>query len=351
MPRVTLSYRREDSSAAARAIYDRLRARYGLDSVFMDIDAIEFGEDYRKRIYSALRETDYLLVLMGQRWVGPLPTGRNRIMDANDPVRLEVERALEINLKVIPILLEHTTMPSPDDLPESLHELPFLNAADISTGREFDSQMERIIRFIDRTFAETEARRARELEQKRVDAIASVTIPPVVEEVRPQPPPPVVEVVRPQPPLPPEPEPVSPPITTVTRPAATKAFAVRYFVIVAVALVGAGLALILSQYHPVANVAPETPAVSQNSDIPIVGSWIQTRQPVHPTIYVFVADGTATWHDDNDKSNKGTWTGSGTTYTVRWNGSSDPETFEIAPGGQTATQGGPPQGASLLKRM
>lgn len=41
MPRITLSYRRDDSAPTARLIFERLRARYGSDSVFMDIDAIE----------------------------------------------------------------------------------------------------------------------------------------------------------------------------------------------------------------------------------------------------------------------------------------------------------------------
>lgn len=165
MPRVTLSYRRDDSAPTARLIFERLRAYYGPESVFMDIDSIEFGEDFRERIHHALRQTDYLLVLIGPRWLGP--TGdRNRINEENDPVRMEVERALEIGLRVVPILLDGAPMPTPQLLPQSLGKLPFINAADITTGRDFDSQIERIIRFIDRTFAETEARRAREAEEQ-----------------------------------------------------------------------------------------------------------------------------------------------------------------------------------------
>jgi hypothetical protein len=145
----------------------------------MDIDAIEFGEDYRERIHHALRQTDYLLVLIGPRWLGPMANGRNRINDANDPVRMEVERALEIGLRVVPILLEHTPMPGPDDLPGTLDRLPYLNAAEVTAGREFDSQIERIIRFIDRTFAEIEARRAREAQERGEDL--RVTAPPTPE--------------------------------------------------------------------------------------------------------------------------------------------------------------------------
>ena len=180
MPRITVSYRRDDSSAAARAIYDRLRTRYGSDSVFMDIDVVDLGEDYRKRIYQAISQTDCLLVLIGPRWLGPTGDGRNRINDANDPVRLEVERALEMGLRVVPILLENTQMPSPDDLPKALGELPFLNAGDISTGREFDNQIERIMRFIDRTFAETEPRAAKKAEPAQKTVEQKVTQPKTV---------------------------------------------------------------------------------------------------------------------------------------------------------------------------
>lgn len=179
MPRVTLSYRRDDSAGIARLIFERLKPRYGSDSVFMDIDAIEFGEDYRERIHHALRQTDYLLVLIGPRWLGPGVNGRNRINDANDPVRMEVERALEIGLRVVPILLEHTPMPGPEELPETLGRLPYLNAAEVTAGREFDSQIERIVRFIDRTFAEIEARRAREA-QERAEELR-VSAPPAHE--------------------------------------------------------------------------------------------------------------------------------------------------------------------------
>jgi predicted ATPase len=155
MPRVTLSYRREDSAGIARLIFERLTNRYGIESVFMDIDAIEFGADYRERIYDALRQTDYLLLLIGSRWLGPLTDGTTRIKQPNDPVRMEVERALEIGLRVVPILLDRTPMPGADDLPETLQKLTYLNAADVTSGRDFDAQMEHLIRFIDGTPAKT----------------------------------------------------------------------------------------------------------------------------------------------------------------------------------------------------
>lgn len=179
MPRVTLSYRRDDSAAIARLMFEHLRSRYGLDNVFVDIDSIEFGEDYRERIYHALGRTDYLLVLIGPKWLGPMGKGRFRIQEANDPVRIEVERALEVGIRVVPILIEHTPMPTPAVLPESLERLAYLNAAEVSVGRDFDSQMDRLTRFIDRTYEEQTKRREHEM-QERLDLQRAQIEPPSV---------------------------------------------------------------------------------------------------------------------------------------------------------------------------
>jgi hypothetical protein len=40
MPKITVSYRRNDSDAITGRIFDRLVAHYGADSVFRDIDNI-----------------------------------------------------------------------------------------------------------------------------------------------------------------------------------------------------------------------------------------------------------------------------------------------------------------------
>ena len=47
MPKVFVSYRREDSIDAAGRLYDRLTAQFGRESVFMDVDSIPFGVDFR----------------------------------------------------------------------------------------------------------------------------------------------------------------------------------------------------------------------------------------------------------------------------------------------------------------
>jgi formylglycine-generating enzyme required for sulfatase activity len=48
--KIFISYRRRDSAGVTGRIYDRLCAHFGWDAVFMDIDSIPFGEDFRERI-------------------------------------------------------------------------------------------------------------------------------------------------------------------------------------------------------------------------------------------------------------------------------------------------------------
>ena len=43
--KIFLSYRRQDSAGVAGRIYDRLRAHFGDDALFMDVDSIPFGLD------------------------------------------------------------------------------------------------------------------------------------------------------------------------------------------------------------------------------------------------------------------------------------------------------------------
>lgn len=50
MPRITISYRREDSGVITGRIFDRLVARYGREAIFRDIDDVPCGVDFRAHI-------------------------------------------------------------------------------------------------------------------------------------------------------------------------------------------------------------------------------------------------------------------------------------------------------------
>ncbi len=150
MPKIILSYRRSDSDAIAGRIRDKLVSHYGDDFVFMDIDSIPFGLDFREHVKTALLENDILIAVIGPRWIGPNTSGRSRINEETDPVRIEVETALQRNIPVVPVLVGGADMPSPAELPDGLKDLAFRNAAQIDAGRDFHQHMDRLIRSMDR---------------------------------------------------------------------------------------------------------------------------------------------------------------------------------------------------------
>jgi uncharacterized protein len=150
MAKIIISYRRSDSDVFAGRIRDRVASRYGDASVFMDIDDIPFGKDFRQHIKDALTSSDLVVVIIGPRWLGGGKSGRARIHDETDPVRIEVETALQHGVPIIPVLVGDTKMPKPAQLPEALQDFAFINAAPVDTGRDFHPHMERLLREIDK---------------------------------------------------------------------------------------------------------------------------------------------------------------------------------------------------------
>jgi hypothetical protein len=153
MPNIAISYRRSDSSALAGRIFDRLAAHYGKHAVFMDVDAIPIGVDFRAHIDETLRHTDVLLAVIGAKWLGPRKGSEARLSEATDPVRVEIETALARKTPIIPVLIDGAKMPDAGQLPPEFGNFAYLNAAEVTTGRDFHSQMERLIAAIDRASA------------------------------------------------------------------------------------------------------------------------------------------------------------------------------------------------------
>ena len=145
MPGIMLSYRREDASAYAGRLYDRLAAEFGRDTVFMDIDTIRPGDDFVDIIEQTLAIADVVLVIIGPRWADAEDSaGRRRLEQPNDFVRLEVATALEGQTRVIPVLVGGAVMPIEDQLPGELVPLVRRNAVEVSDTR-FHSDADRLI--------------------------------------------------------------------------------------------------------------------------------------------------------------------------------------------------------------
>lgn len=149
MPNIFVSYRRDDTEVLTGRLCDRLKDRFGRDSVFVDIDNIPPGTDFRQHIQATLADCQVLLAVIGDKWLGPRTGAPDRIQDSTDWVRLELEFALSQDMYVIPVLSGTATMPREDQLPASLRHLPFRNAARLDTGRDFHHHVNELIRTIE----------------------------------------------------------------------------------------------------------------------------------------------------------------------------------------------------------
>jgi TIR domain-containing protein len=149
MPRILISHRRVDTAAVVGRIGDHLIAAYGADAVFMDVDTIPFGTDFRTAAQEFLKEADAVVAIIGPSWLGVRDDGTARIADAADPVRTEIETTLTFGLPLIPVLVLGGTMPDQARLPDSIRSMTYLNAAPIDVGRDFGVHMGRLIATLD----------------------------------------------------------------------------------------------------------------------------------------------------------------------------------------------------------
>ena len=179
MPKILISYRRSDTAGVAGRIFDRLVARFGHEFIFMDVDHIPFGIDFRDHIRETLLAGDMLLAIVGHRWLGQREGARARMHDDNDPVRVEIETALQNGVTLIPVLVDGAPMPAPDELPSALEKFSYLNAAPVDTGRDFHQHMDRLIRTIERIL-ESKAGNAQAAPAATAVPVATSTPAPVV---------------------------------------------------------------------------------------------------------------------------------------------------------------------------
>ncbi len=125
-----ISYRRDDTSQVAQALYLQLKEMFGAGQLFMDTNSIRAGEAWPDRVKSRLQDATVLLALMGPGWlIAADKFGRRRIDDRTDWVRNEILDALKKPTPIIPIVINHTqNLPDPDGLPRELKALPLRQA-------------------------------------------------------------------------------------------------------------------------------------------------------------------------------------------------------------------------------
>jgi formylglycine-generating enzyme required for sulfatase activity len=160
--RIFISYRRADSRAYAERIHDQLVLRFGKAQVFQDVDnQIPPGLDFRDFLTDRVALCDVFLVVIGRGWSSIAdPKGSRRLDDPHDFVRIEIETALARNIPVIPVLVDGSTIPTKEELPESLQKLAYRQASHVRPNPDFHQDIERLLRGIDDAVTELRQRSA-----------------------------------------------------------------------------------------------------------------------------------------------------------------------------------------------
>ena len=136
MGSIFISYRRSDSAGESGRLSDDLIARFGSKAVFMDVDAILPGRDFRKAIHENVGGCSVFLAMIGSEWLGATSTtGQRRLDNENDYVRLEIAAALRRDIPVIPVLVRGAHMPKFNELPEEIRDLAYRNSMELTHSR------------------------------------------------------------------------------------------------------------------------------------------------------------------------------------------------------------------------
>ena len=145
--KVFISYRREDSKWPARQIYEAFLRHLPPEQVFIDIDSILPGADFVEILEQQVEACEKVLALIGPCWIGNADpkTGRRRLDNPNDFVRIEICAALSRAIPVVPVLLEGAPMPEVNQLPEDMRML-VRKQAEFVEYRTFDTDVDRLIK-------------------------------------------------------------------------------------------------------------------------------------------------------------------------------------------------------------
>lgn len=136
--KIFISYRRDDTSANASNLQNRLQSIFGRKNVFMDVDNLLAGQRFDEELNKALQNCDVFLAVIGPKWMDILSArlkAGGRGLDQRDFVREEIATALKRNIVVIPVLVDNATLPAASALPADIQDLVFYQKHDITHER------------------------------------------------------------------------------------------------------------------------------------------------------------------------------------------------------------------------
>jgi hypothetical protein len=150
---IFICYRRDDGAHPADRIFERLQRAFPTSTIFYDVRSTTPGIDFKEKILKKISECAVVIVVIGNHWLetrhddGPRK-GERRIDDPDDIVRIEIETALEQEVRIIPVLVGTRKMPAKFQLQPSLQDLTSRDAFDLPAGVEFTDRLAKLVSVI-----------------------------------------------------------------------------------------------------------------------------------------------------------------------------------------------------------
>ena len=157
---VFISYRRAANAWAVERLRQELVNAFGERNIFFDNRTIATGEQWSRVIDEAIHTASAVVVVFCEEWYGAEPPRgapastvadtaaravRRRIDDPTDKLRIEVELALQHGRPIIPVIIDGSAEPQPQDLPESIRGICELQFLRIDIGGNTERQLDRLV--------------------------------------------------------------------------------------------------------------------------------------------------------------------------------------------------------------
>ena len=144
--KIFLSYRHMENTGMIDTIYKSLTDTFTEALVFRDQESIPLGTNFKTYLDNVIRQCRVVVVIVGPQWLLHTDSsGRRRIDNPNDFVRVEVQSALQRDIPIIPVFIDGAIMPTIDELPTALQELVYLNGLPVRSGVDAANDINRLI--------------------------------------------------------------------------------------------------------------------------------------------------------------------------------------------------------------
>ena len=167
MNRIFISYRRSDNPDGVKLVFNGLKKLLPGWDIFYDHNSLDLGTQFPEELKQAVADADFVLVVMGNKWLDELQTRRSS--SETDYVLEEVRTAFETDSTVIPLAIgslpprapgsgeegeaesSNSIFPSERDLADfpKIQKLARLNGKQLRPDPDFDKDIEALVGYLE----------------------------------------------------------------------------------------------------------------------------------------------------------------------------------------------------------